>query len=179
MGDIFQVIVDRDVSLDQAPVQASAICQWLISEKIIDPRLSDCALGGLGYAPGIKCSLAFDGTRKEVMHWRTNGLQVVIARTIFYSAGADLICDRCRKGTWEGTAFSHPLSPWSAGDDNSIFKCPHCGHETPVTDCKFDPPWGFGNLGFKFWNWPPLNVSFVAGISEMLGHRTVFVAGKL
>jgi hypothetical protein len=26
----------------------------------------------------------------------------------------------------------------------------------PLASLEFDPPWAFGNLGFKFWNWPPL-----------------------
>jgi hypothetical protein len=41
------------------------------------------------------------------------------------------------------------------------------------------PPWGFGNLGFKFWNWPPLLPRFVKEVEEQLGNEVVFVYGKI
>lgn len=178
MGDYYQVVVDRDIPLDQADEVASAIRQCLIVENVIEPQLTDCTLGNGGYAPGKKCALAFDGTSDEVTQLRTNGLQIIIGRSIFYSSGADLICDRCNNRTFEGDAFSEAFGGWSAGQDGCPFKCPNCGHAKPVADCTFDPPWGFGNLGFKFWNWPPLKKSFVGEVSRRLGHRIVFVCGK-
>jgi hypothetical protein len=43
----------------------------------------------------------------------------------------------------------------------------------------FDPPWAFGNLGFKFWEWPPLKRRFVDEIKGLLGHEIVMISGKV
>jgi hypothetical protein len=48
-----------------------------------------------------------------------------------------------------------------------------------LNDWRWQPPWGFGYLGFEFWNWPPLSQGFIAEVGRRLGHRTVLVAGKL
>lgn len=39
--------------------------------------------------------------------------------------------------------------------------------------------YGIGKLGLTFWNWPPLSASFVREVTELLGHRSVLVRGKL
>jgi len=41
------------------------------------------------------------------------------------------------------------------------------------------PPWGFDNLGFTFWNWPPLAGEFVARVAALLEHRVVVVRGAM
>jgi len=40
-------------------------------------------------------------------------------------------------------------------------------------------PWGFGNLGLTFWNWPPLSEKFVQTITSKLRHRTVLVRAHI
>lgn len=52
-----------------------------------------------------------------------------------------------------------------------------CGRVVGLNDWRWQPPWGFGYLGFKFWNWPPLAQGFIAEAGRRLGHRTVLVAG--
>jgi hypothetical protein len=48
-----------------------------------------------------------------------------------------------------------------------------------LASLEFDPPWAFGNLGFKFWNWPPLKRSLIEQISGILGHGVIIIAGKI
>ena len=46
-------------------------------------------------------------------------------------------------------------------------------------DWAWSPPWGFGHLGIKFWNWPLLTGEFRAEVADLLGHRTVYPRGKV
>ncbi len=71
------------------------------------------------------------------------------------------------------------MEAWYEGDDAVTFPCPDCGKPERLVDWAGEFPWGFGNLGFTFWNWPPLSASFVREVTELLGHRSVLVRGKL
>jgi hypothetical protein len=68
---------------------------------------------------------------------------------------------------------------WYEQKGPGILACPHCGEERPITEWQHDPPWGFGYLGFEFWNWPPFEPSFVEAAAKQLGHRVILVEGKL
>ena len=71
------------------------------------------------------------------------------------------------------------MEAWYEWDDAVTFPCPDCGKPERLVDWEGEFPWGFGNLGFTFWNWPPLSASFVREVTELLGHRSVLVRGKL
>jgi hypothetical protein len=180
MGDCYQVVVDCEVPLEEVEEAAASICAWLIQDDVILPTPTDCVPGDEGgYPPGRNCERVTEGSCADLASLRTNGLRILRGRTIFYSVGADIVCSHCGDRTSEGEEFGRALRAWADGDDGATFSCPACGHKKLIAECSFDPPWGFGNLGFKFWNWPPLKDSFVRELSTRLGHRTVFVCGKL
>jgi hypothetical protein len=56
---------------------------------------------------------------------------------------------------------------------------PQCRQAVGLNDWIWHPPWGFGCLGFTFWNWPELRPQFVADVSRRLDHRVVRAHGKL
>jgi hypothetical protein len=68
---------------------------------------------------------------------------------------------------------------WYDSTGPGIPTCPRCGNVEPVTEWGYNPPYGFDNLGFAFWNRPPLKPAFVGEVSRRLGHRTVLVVGKV
>jgi len=52
------------------------------------------------------------------------------------------------------------------------------GKAHSVVAYEFVPTWAFGELGFTFWNWPPLRPDFVAELAEHLGKDLRIVTGQ-
>ena len=115
----------------------------------------------------------------DVFHqYRMTGLNIVVGRTVFYSHGLDTVsCPVCRTAGNERAAISM-IDEWYQGEPCEL-ACESCGEVRPVTEWNFDPPWGFGYLGFTFWNWTILKKTFVDEVRQRLGHRIVFVADKM
>jgi hypothetical protein len=111
----------------------------------------------------------------------TNGLASVAVRTVFHAGGNGfrIICPACQATAENIEGWGDAAQEWYDSNGPGILTCPRCGNVEPVTEWGYDPPYGFGNLGFTFWNWPPLKPSFVAEVSQRLGHRTVLVVGKV
>jgi hypothetical protein len=108
-----------------------------------------------------------------------NGLDVSIGRQVFPSGqpGSTITCPKCK-----GLApdrWSDAITEWYKEEGAALLECDECGEVHSVTDWVFSPAWGFGNLGFTFWNWPSLKKSFVDEFVARIGHRTVFIEGKL
>jgi hypothetical protein len=186
MGDHFQIIVAQDVSLDQAEFLASKIQKWLVDEGIIEAiATNDCVLGnGLGYPPGPNCINIVENADLFPENYWTDGLEIITERTVFHPGQGGIeqvICPYCNTYIADEIYFKavvEAIDNWYAGNEGRL-QCSNCGVMTPVIQWGFEPIWGFGNLGFKFWNWPRLKDSFVANLSEQLGHQTLLVAGKL
>ncbi|PTL80598.1 hypothetical protein DAT35_28640 [Vitiosangium sp. GDMCC 1.1324] len=180
MGDRFQVLVDSDVSAEEAPRLAENVRGWLVSRRIIEPVLSDCTLGESGHPPGAAHTTVLENPSSDAFRYLTNGLEITVGRTFFWTPYTDLTCRMC------GARFDPYSDPWvdavgvwHQGDDSATFDCPKCGRPERVAEWSGESPCGFGNLGLTFWNWPPLSSSFVREMTELLGHRTVLVRGKL
>jgi hypothetical protein len=179
MGDYFQTIVDKDVSEDEAPQLAERVREWLVSRRIIEPELSDSALSEPGHRPGPVHSSALENPSSDALDAETNGLQFQVGRTVFWTNFEDLTCRACAHRFEPGEGWSAAVDAWYEGDDSVTFPCPKCGQPERLVDWDGEFPWGFGNLGLTFWNWPPLSASFVREVTELLGHRSVLVRGKL
>lgn len=179
MGDWFQIIVDREASEEEAPALGSSIRDWLVTEGIIEATLTDCVLGSdLGYPPGPNHERATDEKVPEL--W-TNGLDIITGRTVFHSTGVEtyLICSQCGERFQPPDEWTDAIGEWYDRRGPGLLSCIRCNYTEAITKWQHDPPWGFGNLGFEFWNWPPLNASFIEEVSKRLGHRVVYVEGKL
>jgi hypothetical protein len=203
MGDSFRTIVDSFASLEEAPVLADRVISYLIERRIVRPERSDCVLGKKGsYPPGENVGEALAtwtphhirGTQhipgdplplETIIHtlrrWSVNGVEEVVGRTVFHNFGAGLDVVRCPvclanqvKADW-GDA----VGTWYQGDNLAAFRCPSCNESSPIIEWTFDPPWAFGNLGFNFWNWPPMKRGFIDRLSGILGHKVVVIAGKI
>ena len=186
MGDHFQTVVDRDATPAAAEAVAREVIKWLVGRGVIESGRTDCVLDGdgTGHAPGPNYADVIDlgsDDGDDTPRLRTNGLAVVVGQTVFHAGqgGLELVCRACGDRSDGGDAWSKAVREWYDQKSEGILRCPRCGHAEPVTEWAHDPPWGFGNLGFTFWNWPPLTASFVEEFTRRLGHRTVLVAGKL
>jgi len=179
MGDWFQIIVDRDAGEDEAPALAASIRDWLISEGIIGSEMTDNVLGSdRGYPPGHNQGKAVD---EEVPDLWANGLDIIIGRSVFDSGAGEisLICAECGERFQLTDAWTEAIGEWHSRRGPGLLSCIRCSHTRTITEWQHDPPWGFGNLGFKFWNWPCLKESFIEEVSRRLGHRVILVEGKI
>jgi hypothetical protein len=183
MGNHFQSIVDPEATEAEAPALADRVLRWLIAEQIVVPERTDCVLSESGgYAPGPAYVKATGAPDVHVLTLRTNGMEVVSTRTVFHSGEGDLelICGTCgsriepKQGWW-----ADAVGEWYDRAGPGMLACPVCGISRPVTEWQHDPPLGFGNLGFTFWNWPMLTDDFVASVGKLLGNRVLDVAGHL
>jgi hypothetical protein len=180
MGDFFQVIVDKNVSVEDAPRLGTQVREWLVARRIIEPELSDSALARPGHRPGPSCKEALEQPDSGAfLDLETNGLAIEVGRTVFFTVGGELTCRACGAHVETEDGWGEAVDAWYAGDDDVMFACPECGQPERLTEWSGSFPWGFGNLGFTFWNWPPLSARFVQEVTKQLGHRVVVVQGKL
>jgi hypothetical protein len=183
MGDWFQIIVDKDATEQEAAELASRIRDWLIAEGIVEREMTDCVLGSdLGYPPGPNAEQAVDDEpMDDVRELLRDGLDIITKRSVFHAmpGEVELICTDCGQRFDPPDEWQEAIGEWYDERGPGNLKCPHCGVERPIIAWEHDPVWGFGYLGFEFWNWPPLRKSFVEEVSKRLGHRVVLVEGKL
>lgn len=184
MGDYYQTIVDAEAA-DEADLLAERVRDWLVAAGIVRADLTDCVLGGdgNGYAPAGNWRQAVvrpDDDR--LLKLRTNGLKIVVGRTVFYThyGPATTTCPRCRasESLERGSQIVRAIGGWYETGE-AFVPCAACGVQIRLVDWQIEPSWGFGYLGFEFWNWPPLSEAFVARIGDLFGHRTLLVRGKL
>ncbi len=190
MGDWFQTIVDVEATAQEAEALADATVTWLVDARIIAAEASDCVLGGAGHAPGTGYLAAVSEADPYLLTSRTNGVEIITGQAVFYSMGAETVgCPHCRQAVALSDEHGHPNAAWHELSDSidAWFSesgdgrrpCPTCRADVGLNDWAWSPPWGFGYLGLKFWNWPPLKPQFLTEVSRRLGHRTVHPFGKV
>jgi hypothetical protein len=150
--------------------KAREILEWLIANDIVEPVPSDCVLGSeSGYAVSKGASLVV--TEPDYLRLgpgQVNGLSVSTERTVFNTGQnglEELICPNCKNDiSQEDWDF---LDPWASGETDDL-ACPSCGKPNEIHDYTFKPEWGFSNLGFEFWNWPPFKQEFIDDLKRRL-----------
>lgn len=183
MGDQFEIVVDTDVGDETAAVVASAIVRWLVGEGVVMAERSACVLGldDLGHAPGPSAATAFSGESIGIRTLTSNGLELNIGREVFTACegGTEpLGCPRCGAENSADDEWFEATDDWYDGGVG-LMACAECAAVSPITAWKTEPYWAFGNLGFTFWNRPPLRPDFVQQISQQLNHRVKLVVGSL
>lgn len=181
-------LVDMDVSLHDAPAQAKQIIDWLQSDGIIGDgigagelhrRWLDSIGGGdvpgltgdprLVYPPGPAVHLAAsEGLSGLFRNW----LEVDIGRQVFDAGehGIGVFCPACDADqTGNSDAWGNAIDDWYQGGDGML-GCSACGATAPLRQWRFDPVWGFGNLGFRFCGWA-LRPDFIARMQAATGHE--------
>ena len=185
MSDWFEIIADIEATAEEADRLAAELMAWLIDRNIVVAEPTDCVLAGDGYAPGRNYAAAVIQPDPHLYDLRTNGLSVITGRTVFYSMGVEqVVCPYCEarvvdrrdEDSWH--RFAESIDAWYSGE-SGVRVCEQCARSVGLNEWQWTPPWGFGYLGFQFWNWPPLASGFVAEVSSRLGHRTVAPCGKL
>lgn len=199
MGDAFEVVVDVEASLDEAPGLASTVLAWLTAEGIIDAVPTDGDVWGAGcYRPGRGHLFAAAHPDHPyavgLLESGLGRLKVVIGRKVFVPIQGEpgpAVCPLCGHAvtvidpetgmaTREWELFSDALGDWYEGGSGTV-ACPNCGSPVGINEWRWQGDWpiAVGHLGFEFWNWPILNAGLVSEIGLRLGHRVVVTRGKV
>jgi hypothetical protein len=185
LGERFQIIADVEAPAEEADELAAATVAWLVAGGIVAAELTDCGLSAPAHPPGPHYTKAVT----PGPYRGAGGVEVVTGRTVFYSTDMEQVtCPHCGRATsladrdgqlneaWQ--ELSDTIGVWF-GSGRGELPCRSCGRRVGLNDWTWSPPWGFGYLGFTFWNWPRLSPPFLAGMSRRLGHRTVHPYGKI
>jgi hypothetical protein len=110
----FQTIADIDATAEEAHDLAAATLAWLVEEGIALPEGSDCVLSGEGHVPEAHYGDAVSAPDPYLRDLRTNGLQVITAKAVSFSTGADRIsCLHCHSATQLVSDRGNPSTPGS------------------------------------------------------------------
>lgn len=186
MADYFQTIVDIQAKADQADHLARHVVGWLAEKGVVKANPSE--EGGYDRGPGameIALPSLVPPEGRESIPPVHHHLQVLIGRMTHADNMSEFrepnaSCPSCDKpledadGLWQAAT-----QDWIGGDDDAALRCPECGKESPVTGWRYGPRYGYGNLAFRFWNWPPLKPTFLDDVRRELGHSIVLVEGIL
>lgn len=186
MADSFQTLIDTKARPDEADHLARHVVSFLADRGVISPTADQ--EGGYPRGPGA-LEIADPDLRRpahETIPPVYSHLQVIIGRTVHSADMSDPrppqpTCPACHAPfrdeadeRWEAA-----LQEWLAGDDDSSLECGLCRVGGRLTAWDYDSKFGFGNLAFRFWNWPPLKASFLEELKGELGHPIAIVRGKL
>lgn len=181
LNDSAQIVVDIEVRAEEAPDLADIVRAWLVGEQIIEQEQSDSALSGTGHRPGTNYGVAIKIDEDAFLRLAVNGVRIAVGRQVFDAGenGIELRCNACGVTFEPDDSWSNAVGAWFSGDDLASFPCPSCGQQALLTEWGGQWPWGFGNLGVEFWNWPPLSDSFLHALTRRLGHRVTMVRQRL
>jgi Zn ribbon nucleic-acid-binding protein len=168
-------IVDRDATLEDAPVLASRVMQWLEEQGIAAPSLD----AEVAFSPATHCAGV---NAKEWVEWLDQfdqcGVRAEIGREVFHTGGngiEGLECPQCQKVHGpDDVDWSEAVGGWLEEQDDGL-ACPACAKTSSITDWRFsEMEWGFGNLAFSFDGFG-VGQKLADAISQLLGHRVVIV----
>ncbi|TWJ04594.1 hypothetical protein JN11_00306 [Mucilaginibacter frigoritolerans] len=175
MSDSSTSIVPNITHFLDREVKAKQIIEWLVSIKAVKPVKTDCILSSeLGYPIDKGASNLVDEPEYLPFSLRCNGLEVVTDREVFHTGqnGLDsFICPKCNENIIS--------NEWDLNDyyetGNSLLLCPLCNNASDLNDYLIEPTWGFSNLGFTFWNWPPLKDEVVQEFEKILSCKVKII----
>ena len=156
MGDSFEVAVDVDATLDEAPELAGTVVKWLSDRGIIGATPTDDrdAWGAGYYLPGPDHRPAVvhpgDPYVVAVAQSGRGRLEVTVGRAVFYptqGTPGPAVCPLCRyavalvdpetgqtTGDWE--LFSDALADWHDGGPGTVV-CPNNGSVTSINEWQW------------------------------------------
>ncbi len=190
------MLVDVDTGPSQADGVASAVLARLRNVGLITGEANpDCVPGGTGYRPGPAVVDLYTLGKCESRFWEliTCGVEPHVGRSFNeWALGPScegFVCPACEAGVApsDGTfsdAIGKAIGEWTDESGPALVSCPKCGKKRPVVEWRCTPPIGFGNVSFRFWNWPPLDspswkIDIIGMVRDICGHRVVLTRGHI
>jgi Zn ribbon nucleic-acid-binding protein len=185
MGDFNTILVDFTVSLDNSLHVAGRMMSWLQAKCIVGPpeveeEYAHASAGSYSkvenivYRPGPNFREASEDDRPLRLSY--NYLEITTERTIFTAGdnGIGIYCTKCSTEQTElGHAWNDAFQTWFEGHPEPL-TCVRCGYAAHLSGWRFDPVFGFGNLGFRFCNWF-LRPTFIQAFERELGRPLTVV----
>jgi uncharacterized C2H2 Zn-finger protein len=184
MAEHFQTIIDTRARADEADHLARHVVSFLSGKGIIAPTADQEG----GYRRGeraLEIANAAIPPAHETIPPVHSHLQVMIGRAthaadMSSTARPQAHCPACGSAFREqDDLWREAEQEWLAGDDEAFLDCPTCQIGGNLVEWGYGTDYGFGNLAFRFWNWPPLSADFLEEIRRELQHPIVLVKGKL
>jgi hypothetical protein len=195
MSDSFEMLVDVDATLSEANAVSQAVLDRFRQLGLITGEAnSDCVLGGTGYRPGPAVADLYKREKREGRFWEmlTCGVEPNVGRSFNeYALGPvceGFTCPSCGAHIASyaglGDALFKAIGEWMDQAGQALTPCPICSAEHPITQWQCKPPMGFGNVSFRFWNWPPFGppswkIDIPGIVREVTGHSIVSTYGHL
>jgi len=184
MGTYFQTFVVEDIPDVDVERLVKEIIGWLAGRSIIEEVLAGCVLDGdeLGYPPGPNYRLVLETiVANDLLDLAVNGLQIDRGRKVYPPGQGEtkLFCPNCGHPSNFDESWDRAIIAWCNEGKSGDLLCTECKQIQSVTKWVYRPSWGFGNLGFTFWNWSVFREDFISEFSSRCTYRTVFLAGKL
>src|SRR5262249_33708532 len=125
----------------------------------------DCVLGGVGYRPGQAVAELYKRRKRQIRFWElaTCGVEPHAGKGFNEWAVGPSVegfdCPACGAGIEPfddafGDAIGKAVGEWMDQSGPALVSCPECRQKCSITEWRCKPPFGFGNLSFRFWNWP-------------------------
>lgn len=196
MSDNFEMLVDVDAMPGQADGVARAVLDRFRDLGLITGDANpDCVLGGTGYRPGHAVAELYNRRKREVRFWElvTCGVEPNVGRGFNeWALGPScegFVCPACGAGIEPfdvalTDAIGEAVGEWMDESGPALVSCPQCRMRRSITEWRCKPPFGFGNVSFRFWNWPPLDspswkIDIPGIVREVSGHTVVRTHGHI
>ena len=181
MSDSYITLVPNLVKEYESNNLATIVIDYLKQQNIIKSIKTDCTLAENLYPPGDNYNLAVEEHNHCIMPFSINGLEVITKRSVFHNGGNGLdavICPVSEVNVIDDD-WQQPLQEWFDHTDSDNLICNYCKSVNLVICYVFVPTWGFGSLGFKFWNWPPVRKKFVKDIEQICSREVKVIYGRI
>jgi hypothetical protein len=159
--------------------KAAEILRWLVEIKAVQPELSECINTRSYDAYAIDKGAKKLSTRPRDLPFNesTNGLEIVLKRTIFDSGSTGIEFAECPVCKTSPNIID--ISKDYKLHGISKIKCSNCECEIEINEFIYHPVWAFSDLGFVFWGWGNFRDSFINEFEKRLGCKVKIVEYKL
>jgi hypothetical protein len=180
VSDTFISIVSEKTNQSQSKKIAKKLFQFLTDKKIISSELTDCVLGESGYEPAENFASILKNPYNGLLKLSVNGVEITTERQLFHNGGYGLhgvLCPNCGENQIEKDDWGKAVEYWHEQNQSDKLKCSNCSCKYSITEYIFEPNWGFGNMGLRFWNWGDFKPEFISELEKIVGTELKIVHG--
>lgn len=173
MSDFFVTLVPERIFIPQAEQAAMErrMVAWMQENGWLEKEKSDCTLdgdGGWRFTPAGSRHIADE----DYSTLLTYGFCVKTyeGKGVFTNLEGGLeeaLCPACGENIEED--FYDMVGDWAMAEGSPPLTCPCCGAASDIREYRLDPPWGFSQIGFEFWNIGDIDPEFTAEFASVLG----------
>jgi hypothetical protein len=185
MGDSYQSFVLPEVGTGYAAAVAARLSDWLVARGIAQEGGTTAPQGVTSFSPGPQ---AEEALMVERPNWRDiafRDIHIDPHRRVSSAVQGGLgpvLCPACRTPMGDDEAipssFTEAADEWLRGGEGML-DCPACHSSTSIANWRTEPFWAFGDVTITFWNWPPIEESFVRQVEAAAGQSVKVVRGKI